>query len=120
MKTQTPTLEYLLFFRDTQLAKRLSPEEMQTLTLERVAWLERLRKQQKIKDGRPLEHDGAVISRKNAGVVASTPFAGSKESITSYLLLEARHLTEALEIAKGCPVLNNDSTIEVRPMAPKE
>jgi len=44
MKTETPILEYLLFFRDTQLAKRLSPEEMQTLTLEWVAWLNRLRK----------------------------------------------------------------------------
>ena len=120
MKTETPILEYLLFFRDTQLAKRLSPEEMQTLTLEWVAWLNRLRKQEKIKDGRPLEQSGSFILRKSGGLVSNTPLIGSEETITAYSLLEARHLTEALEIAKDCPVLNYGSTIEVRPILRSE
>ena len=37
MRTKSPSNEYVLFFRDTQLAKRLSPEEMQALTLEWAA-----------------------------------------------------------------------------------
>src|SRR5213080_1030855 len=79
MKTKSPSNEYVLFFRDTQLAKRLSPEEMQALTLEWAAWVGRLRKQRKIKDGGPLEHEGTFISRKNAGLASNIPLIASQE-----------------------------------------
>lgn len=120
MKTKSPSNEYVLFFRDTQLAKRLSPEEMQALTLEWAAWVGRLRKQRKIKDGGPLEHEGTFISRKNAGLTSNIPLIASQETITAYSLIEANDLTEALEIAKDCPVLKGGSTIEIRPVAPRE
>ena len=120
MKTKSPSNEYVLFFRDTQLAKRLSPEEMQALTLEWAAWVGRLRKQRKFKDGGPLEHEGTFISRKNAGLASNIPLIAPQETITAYLLIEANDLTEALEIAKDCPVLKGGSTIEIRPVAPRE
>jgi len=120
MKSQSLNVEYLLFFRDTQWARRLSPEDMQTATMEWSAWFEKLRQQGKVKDGRPLEQEGAVISRTSGGAVINTPLVGSKETVSSYSLLQVGHLTEAVEIAEACPVLNYGATIEVRQVAGHE
>jgi len=120
MKTQSSSHEFLLFFRDTQLAKRLSPQEMQALTVEWIQWVQRLRKQGKIKDGRPLEQGGSLISHKSGGLKANAPLIASEQTITAFSLLKVRHLNEATEIAKGCPVLKYGSTIEVRRVAQKD
>ena len=120
MKGQAPTFEYLMLFRDAELARRLSPEEMQTLTLEWCAWLERLRRQGKITDGRPLENAGTLISRNSGGLIGNIPLIGSKETITAYTLLQVGHLGEGMEIAKECPVIKHGSTVEVRLVAGKE
>jgi hypothetical protein len=73
-----------------------------------------------IQEATVLMQSGSLILRKSGGLVSNTPLIGSEETITAYSLLEARHLTEALEIAKDCSVLNYGSTIEVRPILRSE
>jgi hypothetical protein len=48
--------------------------------------------------------------------VADGPFAESKEAIGGYLLLQADHLNEAVEIARSNPMLEYGVIIEVRPV----
>ncbi|MGH9828790.1 MAG: YciI family protein [Blastocatellia bacterium] len=38
-----------------------------------------------------------------------------KDSIQGYLVAEAKDIDQALELAKGCPVLDGDGTVEIRP-----
>ena len=49
--------------------------------------------------------------------MADGPFAESKEAVGGYFLLQVEDLDEAVEIAKGCPLLEYGTTVEVRPVA---
>jgi hypothetical protein len=44
------------------------------------------------------------------------PFAESKDMITGSLLIEAKSLDEAAELARQCPVFEYDGSVEVRPL----
>lgn len=109
--------QYLLLFRGTDWDKGLSPEEIQKVTGEFMAWFERLIKEGTAKTGQPLEHEGRVVSGKKGRTVADGPFAESKEAIGGYFLLEVRGIDEAVAIAQQCPILDHGARVEVRPVA---
>ena len=109
--------EFLLCFRDTHWAKRLSPEEIQTVTTQWIVWMERLRKEGKNLDSRPLEPDRNLIFKKNGITLTRRIVTGPKRTISGYLLLRVERLTEAVAIAKTCPILDYGSTIVIQPVA---
>ena len=113
----TTKTEYMLLFRGTHWDKDLSPEELQKVMGQFMAWFERLTQEGKVKVGQPLAREGKIVSGKKTRQVADGPFAESKEAIGGYFLLQVADLNEAVEIAKGCPVLDYGSTVEVRPVA---
>src|SRR2546429_5781205 len=116
MKTQSEN-KYILLFRGNDWHKGLSPEEMQQVASEWMAWFKRLTEQGKALAGNPLEPEGKIISGKNGRVVADGPFAESKEAIGGYFLLQVKSLDEAVAIAKDCPGLSYGIKVEVRPVA---
>jgi hypothetical protein len=111
--------EYLLLFRGTDWHKGLSPEEIQQVVNQMMAWFERLTAAGKAKAGKPLFPEGKIVSQKSGRSVADGPFAESKEAIGGFFLLEVGSLEEATEIAKDFPGLNYGATVEVRPVAPQ-
>lgn len=108
---------YMLMFRNTAWHQGLSPEQMQTVVDNMMAWFKRLKDQGKVTAGQPLETTGKVVSGKNGRVVSDGPFAESKEAIGGYFLLAVDTLDEAVEIAKECPVLAYGAKVEVRQIA---
>ena len=106
----------MLLFRGNDWYKGLSPEQMQKVSDQWMAWFNRLTEQGKAVAGNPLEREGKVISAKN-GRVVDGPFAESKESIGGYFLLKVNTLDEAVVIAKQCPGLAYGAVVEVRPVA---
>jgi hypothetical protein len=117
MSTLTKTPEYMLLFRGNDWHKGLSPEEMQQVASQWMAWFERLTAQGKAIAGNPLECEGKVVSGKNGRMVADGPFAESKEAIGGYFLLKVNSIDEAVAIAKECPGLPHGVKVEVRPVA---
>jgi len=117
MSEQTTKSEYMLLFRGNEWHKGLSPEQMQQVAAQWMAWFKRLTEQGKAIAGNPLEAEGRVVSGKNGRVVADGPFAESKEAIGGYFLLQVRTLDEAVAIAKECPGLAYGAVVEVRPVA---
>jgi len=107
---------YMLLFRGTDLRKGLSPEELQKVTDNWMAWFKRLTEQGKAVAGNPLEREGKIVSGKER-VVSDGPFAESKEAIGGYFLLDVATMDEALAIAKECPGLPYGIRVEVRPVA---
>jgi hypothetical protein len=116
MSTQNKS-EYLLIFRGTDWDKGLSPEQIQKVTGEFMAWFQRLLKEGTAKTGQPLEHEGKIVSGKKGRTVADGPFAESKEAIGGYFLLLVANIDEAVAIAKQCPTLDYGGKVEVRPVA---
>jgi hypothetical protein len=117
MNTQTKTPHYMLLFRGNDWYKGLSPEEMQRVAGQWMAWFERLTAQGKAIAGNPLEKEGKLVSGKNGRVVSDGPFAESKEAIGGYFLLQVNTFDEAVAIAQECPGLVHGAKVEVRPVA---
>lgn len=116
----TPTkAEYMLLFRGTDWHNGLSPEEIQQVVNQMKAWFDRLTAEGKAKAGKPLFHEGKIVSQKKGRSIADGPFAESKEAIGGFFLLEVGSLDEAAEIAREFPGLEYGATVEVRPVAPE-
>lgn len=117
MSTSTNKTECILFFRDTCWDKGLSPEETQKALSQFVSWMEGLSEQGIFKAGQPLQRVGKIVSGKKGRNVSDGPFVESKEAVGGYFLLLVDDLDEAVEIARGCPLLEHGAVVEVRPVA---
>ena len=116
MSTQSQN-GYMLIFRGTDWFKGLTPEQMQLVADQWMAWFNRLKDEGSAVAGNPLEPEGKIVSGRNGRVVSDGPFAESKETIGGYFLLNVRTMDEALAVAKECPGLPYGIRVEVRPVA---
>jgi hypothetical protein len=116
-KTTKETImsEFLFIYRGGDPAAR-SPERMQQTLQKWTVWLKELTEKGHIKDpGHPLELSGKLVKGKRK-MVTDGPFAVAEDIVGGYTLLEARDLEQATELSKGCPILANDGTVEIRPI----
>ena len=67
--------------------------------------------------GHPLGHppSGKTV-RGRERVVTDGPFAESKDLVSGTVIVEAASLQEAAELAQGCPILDLEGSVEVRPV----
>jgi hypothetical protein len=114
MSTQTTTAEYLVICRGARFDKNLSTEDIQNAMKQFHAWFERMSDQGKMKSARQLGPEGKILSGRKG--VTDGPFAESKEGVAGYWFIQAASLEQAVEIAKGDPLLDYGHTIEIRPV----
>jgi hypothetical protein len=106
--------EFTYLFRGRQTSG--SPEQMQKHLEKWVAWFREIGAKGHIKDpGNPLEAVGTVVKGKKK-IVTDGPYAEAKDIVGGYMLIEARDLAHAVEISKGCPILEVGGSVEVRPI----
>lgn len=106
---------FLYIFRGGGM-NRQSPQELQQQMQKWGAWIQQLRQDGHFKAGEPLETGGKVVrGRKKA--VTDGPYAEAKDLVGGYLLIEAQNLDQATELSRGCPVLDVDGAVEIRPIA---
>ena len=117
MSAPAPKSDYLLLFRGTDWDNGLSPEEIQKVMNQLMAWFESLHRQGKVKACQPLGEEGRTVSGKRGRNVADGPFVESKEAVGGYLILQVSGLEEAVAIAQGFPCLDCGGIVEVRPIA---
>ena len=108
---------YLLLFRGTDWYQGLSPEQMQQVLDQWMAWFQRLKDEGVALAGTPLEPEGKLVSGKSGRVVSDGPYAESKEMIGGYFLLRLNTMDQAVAIAQQCPGLAYGVQVEVRPTA---
>jgi hypothetical protein len=116
MTTQTTASEFLVICRGAKFDERLSAEDRHNAMKQFHAWFERMSDQGKVKSGHQLKPEGKVLSGRKA--VMDGPFAESKEGVAGYWFIRAASLEEAIEIAKGDPLLEYGHTVEIRPILP--
>ena len=93
-----------------------SPEQMQKTMEKWRAWFKDLGEKGHVKDiGHPLENSGMVVRRKQK-TITDGPFAEAKDVIGGFSLIQARDLQQAVELSKGCPILEVGGSVEVRPI----
>jgi hypothetical protein len=105
--------EFTYLFRGREISP--SPEQMQKTMQKWVAWFKDLGAKGHLKDpGHPLEHIGKVVSGKQKAV-NDGPYAEAKDVVGGYIVVEAADLNQAVELSKGCPILEVGGSVEVRP-----
>lgn len=65
--------------------------------------------------GHPLDGAGKVVRGKQKSI-HDGPYAEAKDIVNGYMLIEAKDLAHAVELSKGCPILDVGGSVEVRPV----
>ena len=106
--------EFLYVYRGGNRAG-LSPEQIQQVMQKWVTWMQGLAEKGHLKDrGHPLEPGGKLVNGRSKNVTDG-PYV-EKDLVGGYSLIEARDLAQATELSKGCPILERDGSVEVRPI----
>jgi hypothetical protein len=93
-----------------------TPEEMKEAMKPYQDWVASIAAQNKlVAPPKRWDVDGRVIKyEKKKDHVYSGPYAEGKESIGGLFLIRAENYDEAVEIAKGCPIIKYGAIVEVR------
>jgi hypothetical protein len=112
--------EFSLIFRNDQDPDvKFSPEQMQGILKQWRDWMGGIAAQNKLaSQGSRLGFESAVVKPNN--VVTDGPFAELKEMISGFIIVKTANLSEAVELAKGCPVLHMGGSVEVRSIIPMQ
>lgn len=109
--------EFMLIFRHEDGKKVASPEQIQVWMKQTMDWIGTIASQNKFCEGNGLPFEDARVVRSN-NVVTNGPFGDIKETIGGYIIVKAASVEEAVEFAKGSPVLQGDgNSVEVRKIA---
>ena len=106
--------EFLLIFRNNfNNMPKVSEEETNANTKKWMDWIGGIAAQNKLSNrGNRLATSGKVLRSNNA--IIDGPYTEVKESVGGYSIIKADSYEEAVEIAKGCPVLKQGGNVEVR------
>jgi hypothetical protein len=109
--------EYALIMRHQDGKKLATPEQMETWMKQTMDWIGGIAAQNKFVSGTGLPFEEAKVVESN-NVVTNGPFGDIKETIGGFIIVKAESVDEAVEFAKGSPVLQGEgNTIEVRKIA---
>jgi hypothetical protein len=109
--------EFMLIFRHEDGNKVASPEQIQVWMKQTMDWIGGIAAQNKFSEGNGLPFDDSRVVWHDK-VVTNGPFGEIKETIGGYIVVKAASVDEAVEFAKGCPVLQGEgNSVEVRRIA---
>jgi len=109
---------YLLLLRnDPQTFSRMTPADGQAMMSKFIHWTQSLQKAGHLAGVERLVHNSGQTLRKRGEVIAvDGPYAEAKEAVAGLYILSADSFEQAVELARGCPVLDIGGSVEVRPI----
>lgn len=106
--------EFMLIFRHEDGNKVASPEQIQIWMKQTMDWIGGIAAQNKFSYGNGLPFEDAKVVHSDK-LVTNGPFGDIKETIGGYIVVKADSVDEAVEFAKGSPILQGEgNTVEVR------
>jgi hypothetical protein len=112
--------DYALIMRHQDGTKIASPEQLEIWMKQTMDWIGGIAAQNKFVGGTGLPFDNAKVVH-HSKVVTNGPFGEIKETIGGFITVRADSVEEAVEFAKGCPVLQGEgNTVEVRIIAKRD
>jgi hypothetical protein len=108
--------EFALLFRFPDLDySKISPKELQALKEKWQDWVGGIAAEGKLSNnGLRLAMEGKVL--KPGGVITDGPFVELKERLGSFIVIKAESLEDATTLAHGCPALDSNGSVEIRPI----
>ena len=113
--------EFVYLFRSTEAGQHEAmgtPERAQRSLQAWLAWIRDLEARGHLKSrGQPLDRAGKVV-RGRQRAVTDGPYIEAKDLVLGFIIVEARDLAEAVELSKGCPIVEGGGSVEIRPVLP--
>jgi hypothetical protein len=113
MSLSTPSNQYLVLFRHHVDLPDPTPEEMNEIITNIMAWFRAMKARGEFVGTHPLGDEGRVLRGPGGAEVTDGPFVEAKEVVGGYVIVNAPDLDTATEIARGCPNLGR-ITVEIR------
>ena len=111
--------DFVYLFRATDALRNEhmgTPERAQKSLQAWLAWIEELESKGHLKNrGQPLDRTGKVVRGKKR-LVTDGPYIEAKDLVLGFIIVQARDLAQATELANGCPMLEGDGSVEIRPV----
>jgi len=111
--------DFVLLFRINPEARQQAmgtPERAQQNMQKWLTWIQQLESNGNLKArGQPLDVGGKVVGGRTK-LVTDGPFVEAKDIVSGFLTIRARDLAHAAEVAKDCPILEGDGSVEIRPV----
>ena len=105
--------EFMMIFRHTPMADfQLSPEQLQAEIKKWQDWIGGIAAQGKFVSTNQLGSEAKTLMAN--ATVTDGPYAEVKEIVGGYVIVKTNGIDEALELAKGCPILSIGGHVEVR------
>jgi len=107
--------DFVLIFRgvNDDPSNQLSPQQMQAMMTDWQNWMGGIAAQNKLAS-RGYRLGDEISTLKPGNVVTDGPYAEITEMLSGLIVVKADSLAEAKEIAKGCPILTINGSVEVR------
>ncbi len=108
--------KFMLLFRggNTHIATAKSREAMDVIQTWND-WMQGLAEKGMLAGGDALQVSGKYV-KGTQKIVADGLYATGNEMVGGYLIVQANDIDGAVEMAKGCPILLEDGSVEVRPI----
>jgi hypothetical protein len=112
--------DFVFLFRQPYTDEsNLSQTEMQAIFNKWDNWFGGIAAQGKISNmGIRLVSPGKVL--KAGGVITEGPFVEIRERLNGFIVVKANSLDEAITLAHGCPILEINGSVEIRPISMSE
>lgn len=111
--------DFVYLFRASEAASREAmgtPERAQQSLQAWMAWIRDLETKGHLKNrGQPLDRTGKVV-RGRKKLVTDGPYVEAKDLVLGFIVVQARDIAQATELATGCPMLEGDGSVEIRPV----
>lgn len=111
--------DFVYLFRATDTVRHEhmgTPERAQQSLQAWLAWIRELESKGHLKNpGQPLDRTGKVVRGKKR-LVTDGPYIEAKDLVLGFIIVQARDLAQATELANGCPMLEGDGSVEIRPV----
>ena len=109
--------EFVFLFRSSDEGRRAAmgtPDAAQRSLQAWMAWIGNLEKNGHLKSrGAPLEASGKIVRGE---MVTDGPFVEAKEMVLGFIIVEARDMTQAIELASDNPMVLGGGALEIRPV----
>lgn len=107
--------DFVLLFRQPDTYNyNLSQTNIETAMMRWDKWFNDLEADGKLVNaGIQLALNGKVL--KAGGIVTDGPFVEIRERLNGFIVVKAKSLDDAVTLAHGCPILDINGTVEVRP-----
>lgn len=78
-------------------------------------WMQGLAENGVLAGGDALQLSGKHVNGSKK-IVSDGTYGEGNEMVGGYLIVNANDIDDAVELSKGCPILNEDGSVEVRPI----